>query len=105
MFTATSRYANSQVKKLTTDEGETIVYIERRILPPLLFDSSLSNVQEMIVSVGDRLDNISFRFLGDPELYWRICDVNDSLFPLDLTNEPGRAIRIPIPGLTVSTGK
>ncbi len=45
---------------------------------------------------GDRLDLIAHRYLGDPELYWRICDANRALRPEELTAEPGRRLVIPI---------
>ena len=35
--------------------------------------------------------------LGDPEQFWRICDANDAMHPLDMTSEPGRILRIAVP--------
>jgi nucleoid-associated protein YgaU len=46
------------------------------------------------VSAGDRLDMIAAKIGGDPEQYWRICDANNVMHPLELTNEPGTTIKI-----------
>jgi nucleoid-associated protein YgaU len=52
---------------------------------------------EVTVNQGDRLDLIAARALGDPELFWRICDANNAMDPLELTAEPGRRLRVAIP--------
>jgi hypothetical protein len=44
---------------------------------------------------GDRLDNFTARYLGDPEQFWRLGDANEEMQPNQLTEEVGRAIRIP----------
>ena len=46
---------------------------------------------------GDRLDNIAARYLGDPELFWRLCDANVALRPTELTETIGRRILITLP--------
>lgn len=43
----------------------------------------------------DRLDLIAHRYLGDPELYWRLCDANRALRPVDLL-EPGNRLVVPL---------
>ena len=45
------------------------------------------------VILGDRVDKLAYRYLGDASLWFVICDVNDIPFPLDLT--PGLKLRIP----------
>ena len=42
---------------------------------------------------GDRIDLIAYKYLGNAELWWVICDYNDIFLPLELT--PGLIIRIP----------
>lgn len=43
---------------------------------------------------GDRIDTISFRYYGDPLLWWYIADANPEVFyPEDL--QPGQSLRIP----------
>lgn len=43
---------------------------------------------------GDRLDNVSNRFLGSSEYWWRILDVNPEINN-PLVIKPGTSIRIP----------
>ena len=46
-----------------------------------------------LVVDGDRIDQLAYRYLGDPTLWWGICDFNDIAFPLELT--VGATLRIP----------
>ena len=46
-----------------------------------------------VVQDTDRIDLLAHRYLGDPTLWWVICDYNDIFFPLDL--EVGVILRIP----------
>jgi hypothetical protein len=96
MFYPASRYYPIENASLTlANTGRNIVYKKRRFIPP---DPAVT-LQEITVSAGDRLDNISARTLGDPEQYWRICDINgNTMHPAELTEKPGRMIRIPVPG-------
>lgn len=94
MFPPTSRYFGIPIATWTTPTGEEIVYLRRRFLPdPATLNAGL----EHLVVQGDRLDNVSFEYLRDPEAFWRICDANRSLRPADLTAEPGRRILVPLP--------
>ncbi len=52
---------------------------------------------EITVNDGDRLDLITAKTLGDPEQFWRVCDANNAMNPFDLTAEPGRTLRVPVP--------
>lgn len=46
------------------------------------------------VRAGDTLENIAARYLGDPNRYWEIADINPQIkFPLDLT--VGMVLRLP----------
>jgi hypothetical protein len=92
MFESTSRYAAIETVRLTTAEGRIIQYKGRRFLPSLEDGTKRT---EMWVTQGDRLDLIAARVLGDPEFFWRICDVNPVLNPLELTREPGKRIFLP----------
>jgi hypothetical protein len=56
-----------------------------------------SLLQEYVVSEGDLLDNVTARFLGDPEQFWRICDANRAMRPDELTETVGRRLRITLP--------
>lgn len=46
---------------------------------------------------GDRLDNLAAQYLGDPELFWRLCDANSALHPEELTERVGRRLRVTLP--------
>jgi hypothetical protein len=49
------------------------------------------------VTQGERLDIIAATYLGDPEQFWRICDANNAMRPDELTETPGRQLRITLP--------
>jgi len=93
-FPATSRYYGIATATLAAPSGKTIVYLRRRFVPPaerfeLLFEHT--------VIEGDRLDNITARYLGDPEQFWRVCDANNAIDPDALTATAGAKIRITLP--------
>ena len=45
---------------------------------------------------GDRLDNITANYLGDPEQFWLLCDANNAMHPDELTAQIGQKLRIPL---------
>ncbi len=94
MFEYTSRYYELETATFTTPDGRDIVYKSRRFLPPAAAGVVLV---EHVVTEGERLDNITARYLGDPEQFWRICDANNAMNPVDLTAEIGRTLRISMP--------
>jgi hypothetical protein len=98
MFEPTSRYANLKTAAYTAADGREITYVRRRFLPqgesqPLLVEATVID--------GDRLDLITSRTLGDPEQFWRVADANNAMNPVDLTGEPGRILRVPIPQVVI----
>jgi hypothetical protein len=94
MFPRTSRYYGIDIATYITAEGKEIVYLSRRFLPDL---SSMTVFTRHTVTQGERLDNITARYLGDPEQFWKICDGNNTMRPDDLTEEIGSKILIPNP--------
>ena len=52
---------------------------------------------EHMVTEGERLDNITAQYLGDPEQFWRVCDANGAMRPDELTETIGRRLRITLP--------
>jgi hypothetical protein len=98
MFENNSRYLNIQTATLELSDGRKVSYVRRRFLPA---PESIPTLAEVIVNEGDRLDVITYRTLGDPEQFWRICDSNAVMDPDELTSSPGSRIRIgfPQPGL------
>lgn len=94
LFTVTSRYYTVETAQLTTADGKTINYLRRRRVPQ---PEDFVTLQEHRVIEGDRLDNITAQYLGDPEQFWRLCDANNALEPGELTEEVGSIIRITLP--------
>ena len=93
-FPPQSRYHVVPTTTIIGPDGRTIVYLRRRFVPP---PESFVAVQEHTVVQGDRLDNIAARYLGDPELFWRLCDANVAVRPTELTDTIGRRILITLP--------
>ena len=88
-----SRYYGAPIETLTRADGAHVVYLRRRIISqPEIY----STLQDYVVVDGDRLDNLAAKFLGDPLLFWLICDANGTTDPDELTVEAGRTIKIPI---------
>jgi hypothetical protein len=100
MFDPTSRYASIETTTLTVlgSDGQPriIAYKRRRFIPAA---SGSTTLVEHAVVQGDRLDNLTARYLGDPLQFWRVCDSNNVLRPEELTETIGRVIRIVVPQL------
>lgn len=90
MFAKESRYHDIEDATLISN-GVTISYKKRRFLPNV---GHMLIFNEITISSGDRLDRIAAKLGADPEQYWRICDANNVMHPLELTNEPGTAVKI-----------
>ena len=95
MFPVTSRYYGIEIAKYETPDGREIAYLRRRFIPAVSPDAPL--IAEHVVKQDERLDNITARYLGDPEQFWRLCDANNAMRPEELTDEIGRRLRIPLP--------
>lgn len=93
LFSATSRYFGLEPLTIT-QQGRALAYLPRRFLPA---PSRFQLVQEHTVVQGERLDHIAARHLGDPTLFWRLCDANNAMRPEALTETPGRTLRITLP--------
>jgi hypothetical protein len=94
MFVPTSRYYGVETAKLVAADGSEFVYLRRRFLPDA---RTMILLTEHAVTEGDRLDNITAQYLGDPEQFWRVADANNSMQPEELTTEIGRRLNIPLP--------
>jgi hypothetical protein len=88
-----SRYYGAPTLTHTLPDGTPVVYLARRILPQ---PSVYVSVQNCVVVERDRIDNLSARFLGDPLLFWMVCDANTATDPDELTSQRGRSILIPL---------
>lgn len=98
LFDPTSRYFPLKDLKYTlpgegASNNRVVTYKERRFIPSV---AQIDIVQEVIVEAGQRLDNIAFHIIGDPEQFWRVCDSNEAMHPLETTAEPGKRLHIGI---------
>ena len=98
MFEPNSRYYSLATKTLivTDADGGTreIRYVERRFLPP---EGASPTLVEHLAIEGERLDQITARYLNDPTQFWRVADSNEVLVPEELTQEIGRRVVIALP--------
>lgn len=98
MIASLSRYASIATASLELPDGTRITYLKRRFVPP---SDRFSLLTEHRVKEGERLDQITAFYLGDPEQFWRVCDANDAIDPNELTDTVGGTVRITLPeGLT-----
>jgi hypothetical protein len=92
-FAQTSRYYGIETTTVVVD-GRSYTCLKRRIVPA---PEQLAFFGTHVVTQGERLDHIASRALGDPELFWRICDGNRAMQPEELTAEVGRRLLITMP--------
>jgi hypothetical protein len=93
-FDPTSRYADVETAKLTTTDRngrERVIAWKRRRVIPSYEDQPI--LAEHRVAAGDRLDNVTASYLGDPTQFWRLCDANVVLEPEEL-EVVGRVVRV-----------
>ncbi len=93
-FPPTSRYHSIETATRVGPDGVESIHLRRRFLPD---PARFAPLREHIVQQGDRLDNLTARYLGDPLQFWRVCDANNAMNPVDLTAEIGRRLRITMP--------
>lgn len=100
-FAPDSRYHGLDIARWTRADGQEVPYVRRRFVPP---PESFATAGEHRVSVGDRLDNLAYRHIGDPQRYWQICDANGVIRPEELTETVGRRIRLTLPAGVPGSG-
>jgi hypothetical protein len=93
-FSPTSRYALTPTASFVRADGTPVTYLKRRFVPA---PENLALLQWHQVVQGERLDNITAKYLGDPEQFWRLCDANRALRPEELTATIGKKLRITLP--------
>lgn len=94
LYGPTSRYYGLPIAQTTIPDGRVIAYLRRRFVPQ---PDRFALLQEHTVIDGERMDHIAARYLNDPEQFWRICDANAAMCPDELTETPGRTLRITLP--------
>lgn len=99
MFDPTSRYFTIATTTLTVPDADDgtreIRFVKRRFIPP---SEAMTILVEHTVTQGERLDNVTARYLGDPAQFWRVCDANNVMQPDEL-EETGRVVKIALPNL------
>jgi nucleoid-associated protein YgaU len=95
-FPADSRYYGATTLTYTTSAGEAITYLARRIVPQP-GAPNFATIAQHTVKQGDRLDLIAAKYLGDPLIFWLICDANGAIDPNDLVETMGRVLFITTP--------
>jgi hypothetical protein len=99
MFAPNSRYYAIAVATLTLTDPDgqqrDVRFVRRRFVPDL---SRSATLVEHAVTQGERIDNLTARYVSDPTLYWQVCDANDVLRPIEATQRPGRILRLALPG-------
>ena len=93
-YAQNSRYYGVATKKATTADGRVVSCLARRVLPP---PAAFATLQLVTLRDGDRLDRLAAQYLGDPLLFWRLCDANGVLRPGELTETAGTSLRITLP--------
>lgn len=92
-FPVTSRYYGIETTTIKIG-GQTVAYLRRRFLPS---PDRFALLQEHVVVDDERLDNITAKYMDDPEGFWRIADANAAMRPEELTETIGRRLRITLP--------
>jgi hypothetical protein len=95
-FPTDSRYYNSAVLSYTSPTGQSITYLARRFVPQPGAPNYATVATHTVVQ-GDRLDLIAAKYLGDPLMYWLLCDANGAISPGSLVETPGTAINVTMP--------
>jgi hypothetical protein len=94
MFDRKSRYdaIEDATLSVTGSDGQprTVAYKRRRFVPP---SADMTVLVEHACVQGERLDNITARYVTDPTQFWRVCDANEVMRPDEL-EQVGRRIRI-----------
>jgi nucleoid-associated protein YgaU len=95
-FPTDSRYHGSSTLSYTGPDGQTVTYLARRIVPQP-GAPNYATVARHTVKQGDRLDLLAAKYLGDPLVFWLICDANGAIRPNQLVEIPGNVLNITMP--------
>jgi hypothetical protein len=93
-FAPTSRYHGIATSQLVQSDGRTVVFLQRRFLPP---PENFAPLQIVTIVAGDRLDNLAAQHIGDPEQWWRLCDANHAMQPEALVATVGATLTLTLP--------
>jgi nucleoid-associated protein YgaU len=91
-----SRYHAYGVQQYVAPDGQSYPYLQRRMVPQP-GAPNYATVNQYTTQQNDRLDRIAARYLGDPLLFWLICDANGAMDSWDLVKTPGTVLSITTP--------
>ncbi|MBI3230614.1 MAG: LysM domain-containing protein [Burkholderiales bacterium] len=92
-FSPTSRYYNTATSSMVDENGREVTYLQRRFFPQ---PERFSTLQEHVVTQGERIDQITAKYLSDPTAFWRLLDANRAMQAQDVTHL-GQRIKITLP--------
>ena len=95
-FATDSRYYGFTTLDYAGPAGQPVPYLARRYVPQP-GAQNFATVAQHVVMQGDRLDLIAAKYLGDPLVFWVICDANGAMRPGDLVRTPGTVLAITMP--------
>jgi hypothetical protein len=95
-FPPHSRYHGSRTLRYTMSNGQAVTYLARRFVPQP-GAPNYSTVAQHTVKQSDRLDLLAANYLGDPLLFWLLCDANGAIRPEVLVETPGTVLNITAP--------
>jgi hypothetical protein len=95
-FPTDSRYYATTILQYGAPGGQSIPYLARRIVPQP-GSPNYATIAQYSVRQGDRLDLIAATYLGDPLVFWILCDANGAIRPHDLVATPGKILAITTP--------
>jgi hypothetical protein len=95
-FPPDSRYYGSATLQYTGPNGRAITYLARRIVPQP-GAPNYATIATHTVKQGDRLDLLAANYIGDPLIFWLICDANGAIRPDTLVETPGTTLNITLP--------
>jgi hypothetical protein len=96
MFDSSSRYAQQPTHTYLDEQGRVRRFVSLREIPPPVPRREDDPVH--VVGDAERQDCIAWQILGDPTLYWRLCDANGLLHPDEMTATVGRRLLAPLDG-------
>jgi hypothetical protein len=95
-FPPDSRYHRYSTQQYTSPDGKVITYLARRFVPKP-GAPNYATVARHTVKRGDRLDLIAANYLGDPLMFWLLCDANGAVRPDELVETLGTVLDITTP--------
>ncbi len=95
-FPTDSRYYGSSTLRYNAPNGQTVTYLARRFVPQP-GAPNYATVARHAVKQGDRLDLLAANYLGDPLMFWLLCDANGAVRPDALVETPGAVVNITTP--------